>query len=73
MPLSGLIRVMLASENELGHVSLLYWRPGGGGSVGIWWSAPARGALMGGFALGEAVSDQFGPLDICLSRSHIPS
>lgn len=40
VPLSGLIRVMLAPENELGHVSLLYWRPGAGGSVDIWWSAP---------------------------------
>lgn len=29
MPLSGLIRVILASEDELGHVSLLYFRPGG--------------------------------------------
>lgn len=36
MPLSGLIRIMLAPENESGPVSLLYWRPGAGGSIGIW-------------------------------------
>lgn len=62
MPLSGLIRVMLAPENELGRVSLLYWRPGAGGSVGIWWRAPR--CPYGGFALGAAFSDQFG---LCLT------
>lgn len=54
MPLSGLIRLILASENELGHVSLFYFRPGG-------YLVECSGcAHKGGFALGNTFSDHPG-------------